>query len=63
MGLTDLSIDTLIALKVQDVTPDYVRGLQEQGLHPDARNSLPCACREFRRSTSAIYARRPQPER
>ena len=36
VGLTDLSIDTLIALKVQDVTPGYVRGLQEQGLHPDA---------------------------
>jgi beta-lactamase regulating signal transducer with metallopeptidase domain len=36
VGLTDLSIDTLIALKTQDVTPEYVRGLQEQGLHPDA---------------------------
>ncbi len=34
-GVTDLSADTLIALKIQDVTPDYVRGLHEQGLQPD----------------------------
>lgn len=39
-GLTDLSVDTLIALKVQDVTPEYVRGLQEQGLHPDAEQLI-----------------------
>jgi beta-lactamase regulating signal transducer with metallopeptidase domain len=37
VGLTDLSFDTLVALKVQDVTPEYVRGLQAQGLHPDAQ--------------------------
>ena len=36
VGLTDLSVDTLIALKIQDVTPEYVRGLQQQGLHPTA---------------------------
>ncbi|HZQ94986.1 MAG TPA: M56 family metallopeptidase [Candidatus Sulfotelmatobacter sp.] len=40
VGLTDLSVDTLIALKVQDVTPEYVRGLQEQGLHPDAEKLI-----------------------
>jgi beta-lactamase regulating signal transducer with metallopeptidase domain/uncharacterized protein YnzC (UPF0291/DUF896 family) len=40
LGLTGLSIDTLIALKVQDVTPDYVRGLQEQGVHPDAEKLI-----------------------
>jgi beta-lactamase regulating signal transducer with metallopeptidase domain len=34
-GLNDLTIDQLIALKTQDVTPEYVRELQEQGLHPD----------------------------
>jgi beta-lactamase regulating signal transducer with metallopeptidase domain len=34
VGLTDLTADQLIALKVQDVTPEYVRGLNEQGLHP-----------------------------
>jgi beta-lactamase regulating signal transducer with metallopeptidase domain len=34
-GLTDLSLDTLIALKTQDVTPEFVRSMQEQGLHPD----------------------------
>ncbi len=35
-GLDDLTIDELIALKTQDVTPEYVREMQEQGLHPDA---------------------------
>lgn len=40
VGLTDLSIDTLIALKTQDVTPEYVHGLQEQGLHPDAEKLI-----------------------
>jgi beta-lactamase regulating signal transducer with metallopeptidase domain/uncharacterized protein YnzC (UPF0291/DUF896 family) len=40
VGLTDLSIDTLIALKIQDVTPEYVRGLQEQGVHPDAEKLI-----------------------
>ncbi len=35
-GLGDLSIDELIALKTQDVTPEYVRELRAQGLHPDA---------------------------
>ncbi len=34
-GLNDLTIDQLIALKTQDVTPEYVRELQAQGLHPD----------------------------
>ncbi len=35
-GLPDLSADDLIALKIQDVTPEYVRGMHELGLHPDA---------------------------
>jgi beta-lactamase regulating signal transducer with metallopeptidase domain len=35
-GLKDLTIDELIALKTQDVTPEYVHGLQAQGLHLDA---------------------------
>jgi beta-lactamase regulating signal transducer with metallopeptidase domain len=39
-GLHDLSIDQLIAMKIQDVTPDYVRGLQAQGLRPDAENLI-----------------------
>jgi len=34
VGLGDLTVDQLIAMKIQDVTPEYVRGLQEQGLHP-----------------------------
>lgn len=40
VGLTNLSVDTLIALKIQDVTPEYVRGLQEQGVHPDAEKLI-----------------------
>jgi beta-lactamase regulating signal transducer with metallopeptidase domain len=39
-GLGDLTVDQLIALKVQDVTPEYVRELQAQGLHPDANNLI-----------------------
>jgi beta-lactamase regulating signal transducer with metallopeptidase domain len=35
-GLPDLSIDDLIALKTQGVTPEYVRQIHELGLHPDA---------------------------
>jgi beta-lactamase regulating signal transducer with metallopeptidase domain len=35
-GLTDLTVDQLIALKTQDVTPEYVKELRDQGLHPDA---------------------------
>jgi bla regulator protein blaR1 len=33
-GLNNLSIDQLIALKTQHVTPEYVRELHAQGLHP-----------------------------
>ena len=39
-GLNDLTVDQLIALKVQDVTPEYVRELQEQGLHLDVNNLI-----------------------
>jgi uncharacterized protein YnzC (UPF0291/DUF896 family) len=39
-GLIDLSVETVIALKIQDVTPEYVRGMQEQGLHPDAEKLI-----------------------
>jgi beta-lactamase regulating signal transducer with metallopeptidase domain len=35
-GIGDLTVDQLIAMKIQDVTPEYVRGLHEQGLHPSA---------------------------
>jgi len=35
-GLPDLGIDDLIALKTQNVTPDYVRAIHDLGLHPDA---------------------------
>jgi hypothetical protein len=33
-GLGEIGVDDLIAMKVQGVTPEYVRGLQELGLHP-----------------------------
>ena len=39
-GLADLTVDQLIALKIQDVTPEYVRELHEQGLRPDANNLI-----------------------
>jgi beta-lactamase regulating signal transducer with metallopeptidase domain len=39
-GLGDLSVDQLIAMKIQGVTPEYVRGLNEQGLRPDADHLL-----------------------
>jgi beta-lactamase regulating signal transducer with metallopeptidase domain/uncharacterized protein YnzC (UPF0291/DUF896 family) len=35
VGLTDLSVEQLVDLKIQDVTPEYVRELQGEGLHPD----------------------------
>jgi beta-lactamase regulating signal transducer with metallopeptidase domain/predicted flap endonuclease-1-like 5' DNA nuclease len=35
-GIGDLTIDELVAMKIQGVTPEYVRELHEQGLHPDA---------------------------
>ena len=39
-GLGDLTVDQLIAMKIQDVTPEYVRQLREQGLQPDANNLI-----------------------
>ncbi|HET6176232.1 MAG TPA: M56 family metallopeptidase [Candidatus Sulfotelmatobacter sp.] len=39
-GLGDLSLDELIAMKIQGVTPDYVREIREQGLTPDANNLI-----------------------
>ncbi len=35
-GLDSLTVDQLIAMKIHNVTPEYVRGLHDQGLHPDA---------------------------
>jgi beta-lactamase regulating signal transducer with metallopeptidase domain len=39
-GLGDLTIDQLIALKIQGVTPEYIRGLHDQGFHPDVDTLL-----------------------
>jgi beta-lactamase regulating signal transducer with metallopeptidase domain len=35
-GLGDLTVDQLIALKIQGVTPEYVKQMHDMGLHPDA---------------------------
>jgi beta-lactamase regulating signal transducer with metallopeptidase domain len=35
-GLSDLTVDQLIALKVQGVTPEYVKQMHDVGLHLDA---------------------------
>lgn len=35
-GLNNLSADDLIALKIQGVTPEYVRAIHDLGLQPDA---------------------------
>jgi len=35
-GLGDLTVDQLIALKIQGVTPEYVKQMHDSGLHPDA---------------------------
>jgi hypothetical protein len=39
-GLSDFTVDHLIALKIHDVTPEYVRGMQEQGVRPDAESLI-----------------------
>ena len=35
-GMGDLTIDELVAMKIQGIAPEYVRELHDQGLHPDA---------------------------
>ena len=35
-GMGDLTADQLIELKIQGVTPEYIRQMHELGLHPDA---------------------------
>ncbi len=37
-GLNNLTVDQLIALKIQLVTPEYVHGLLAQGVHPDVEH-------------------------
>jgi beta-lactamase regulating signal transducer with metallopeptidase domain len=39
-GLGDLTVDQLIAMKVQEITPEYVRELHEQGLQPNVDNLI-----------------------
>jgi beta-lactamase regulating signal transducer with metallopeptidase domain/uncharacterized protein YnzC (UPF0291/DUF896 family) len=39
-GLGDLTVDQLIAMKIQDVTPEYVREMHEQGLQPDVNDLI-----------------------
>jgi beta-lactamase regulating signal transducer with metallopeptidase domain len=35
-GIDELTVDQLIAMKIHGITPEYVRGLHDQGLHPNA---------------------------
>ncbi|HWY22592.1 MAG TPA: M56 family metallopeptidase [Candidatus Acidoferrum sp.] len=35
-GVGEVTVDQLIAMKIQGVTPEYVRGLHEQGFHSSA---------------------------
>ena len=61
-GLTNLSIDELIALKVQDVTAQYVRQIHELGLKPDVnelialkvQGVMPEVIRELRKGGLAV---------
>ena len=39
-GLENLTADELIAMKIQDVTTEYVRAIQEQGLRPDSSSLI-----------------------
>jgi beta-lactamase regulating signal transducer with metallopeptidase domain len=39
-GLNDLSADDLIALKIQGVTPEYVRSIHDLGFQPDANELI-----------------------
>lgn len=39
-GLSDLTVDELIAMKIQDVTPEYVKELRAQGLNLDANTLI-----------------------
>lgn len=39
-GLGDLSVDELIALKTQDVTPEYIHELQQLGMKPDVNSVI-----------------------
>jgi beta-lactamase regulating signal transducer with metallopeptidase domain len=34
-GFDNLTVDQLVAMKIQGITPEYVRGLHDQGLHPN----------------------------
>jgi beta-lactamase regulating signal transducer with metallopeptidase domain len=34
VGLGEIGVEELIAMKVQGISPEYIRGLQEAGLHP-----------------------------
>jgi hypothetical protein len=39
-GITDLSVDQLIAMKVQNVTPEYVHSIHALGLKPDVNDLI-----------------------
>ena len=40
VGLDELNVDQLVAMKIHGVTPEFVRGMQAQGLHPNAEGLI-----------------------
>jgi beta-lactamase regulating signal transducer with metallopeptidase domain len=60
-GYDNLSVDELIALKIQGVTPEYVKGMRDLGLHPRADDLIgmkvqgitPDYVREMRAATNS----------
>jgi len=52
-GFKNLTVDELISMKIQGVTPGYAKEMHELGLQPTPTNSLACACRASRRNTFA----------
>jgi hypothetical protein len=59
-GLPDLTVDELIAMKIQDVTPEYVKELHAEGLNPDANSLISMRIQGVTPGISRP-ARRPQP--
>ena len=56
-GLVDLTIDELIALKTEDVTPEYVPRCTNWACIPMRMASSPCECRVSLRNTFMTFAR------
>ncbi len=40
VGIENLDVDNLVAMKIHDVTPDYIRGIRASGLNPDVEQLI-----------------------